>query len=69
MTPVMIDVWDHNFEDEMWKIMKVIEKYNVVGMDTEFPGIVYRPEESQYTGFTDFDYKTIKMNVDNLKMI
>jgi len=66
------DVWEENFEEEFWKVMELAEKYNVVGMDTEFPGIVYKPDENDLSHFGDpnfMNYKTIKMNVDNLKII
>lgn len=28
----IIDVWEENFEEELWKIMKLTEKYNVIAM-------------------------------------
>lgn len=52
--------------------MELIEKYNVVGMDTEFPGIVFRPDEMEMNHYNDpnlLNYTTIRMNVDNLKLI
>jgi hypothetical protein len=71
-TTAIKDVWEENFEEEIWKIMELVEKFNVIGMDTEFPGIVYRPDENEMSHFSDINlmnYKTIKMNVDNLKVI
>lgn len=58
----IVEVWEDNFEEEMEKIMKLVEKYNYVAMDTEFPGVYYQGD--QYTG-----YNLIKTNVDALKLI
>eukprot|EP00330_Aristerostoma_sp_ATCC50986_P004620 CAMPEP_0114585750 /NCGR_PEP_ID=MMETSP0125-20121206/9197_1 /TAXON_ID=485358 ORGANISM="Aristerostoma sp., Strain ATCC 50986" /NCGR_SAMPLE_ID=MMETSP0125 /ASSEMBLY_ACC=CAM_ASM_000245 /LENGTH=74 /DNA_ID=CAMNT_0001780947 /DNA_START=149 /DNA_END=373 /DNA_ORIENTATION=- len=41
---IIIDVWENNFEEELKKLMFLVEKYKIIGMDTEFPGIVYRLE-------------------------
>jgi len=67
--PIIRDVWEDNFEEEFKTIMYLIEKYNVIGMDTEFPGIVYRVNENHITSVNEIEYKTIKMNVDELKLI
>jgi len=45
------------------------ERYKIVGMDTEFPGIVYRITENAEMIPYDVEYKGIKMNVDKLKVI
>lgn len=58
----IVEVWEDNFEDEMEKIMQLIEKYKNVAMDTEFPGVYYQGD--QITG-----YNLIKTNVDALKLI
>lgn len=70
--PVIRDVWEDNFEQEIKTIMNLVEKYKVVGMDTEFPGIVYRLNENDLgsiLNYHEIEYKTIKMNVDKLKII
>lgn len=51
----------------MAKIREVIEKYPYVAMDTEFPGVVAKPVTEVYT--SDYHYKSLKVNVDMLKII
>eukprot|EP01017_Pseudomicrothorax_dubius_P018404 TRINITY_DN2036_c0_g3_i1.p1 TRINITY_DN2036_c0_g3~~TRINITY_DN2036_c0_g3_i1.p1 ORF type:complete len:362 (-),score=78.50 TRINITY_DN2036_c0_g3_i1:72-1157(-) len=58
------DVWTENFEEEMTKIMRLIDKYPYVAFDTEYPGIVFGFEDNE-----KFLYKTIKCNVDELHII
>jgi len=33
------EVFADNFEEELFKIMDLIETFNVIAMDTEFPGV------------------------------
>ena len=61
----IVDVFEDNFIYEIKRMSSFLEKYNFVAMDTEFPGIVYQLKD----WVKDFYYKTIKMNVDNLKVI
>ena len=56
----IIEVYEHNFIQEIKKICELSEDYNYIGMDTEFPGIVFSE---------NFYYKTLKKNVDKLKLI
>jgi len=62
------DVWRDNLEEEMQVIRNLITKYNYVAMDTEFPGVVARPIGS-FTTSLDFQYQTLRCNVDLLKLI
>lgn len=62
-----MNVWKHNVEEEFWKIADLIEEgYTWIAMDTEFPGIIYDYVNNNQP---DFGYRTLKMNVDNLKLI
>uniref|UniRef100_A0A7S1YCK0 poly(A)-specific ribonuclease n=1 Tax=Grammatophora oceanica TaxID=210454 RepID=A0A7S1YCK0_9STRA len=61
------NVWAENVEEEMYHIRELIEKYPYVAMDTEFPGVVARPVSETFT--TDYHYKSLKCNVDLLKII
>merc|ERR1712238_177136 len=61
------NVWAENVEEEMRNIRELVDKYPYVAMDTEFPGVVAKPVMESYT--TDYHYKSLKVNVDLLKII
>ncbi|TCD63248.1 CCR4-NOT transcription complex subunit 7 [Steccherinum ochraceum] len=64
------EVWAPNLEQEMQNIRDLIDKYNYVAMDTEFPGVVARPIGSFKTSSaSDYHYQTMRCNVDLLKII
>jgi len=62
------EVWAYNLEEEMALIRDVIEDYQYIAMDTEFPGIVARPIGS-FRSTADYHYQTLRCNVDLLKII
>ena len=62
---IIKEVYSDNLKEEIKKISSLIEEYNYIGMDTEFPGIVYNLAQIE----NDFYYKTMKKNVDSLKLI
>ena len=63
--PGIIEVYEDNFIKELKNLSRFLEEYNYIGMDTEFPGTVYCVQN-----FTkDFYYKTLKLNVNSLKLI
>ena len=59
------EVYADNLLEELRVIGDLIEEYNYIGMDTEFPGTVYNLQIMT----NDFYYKTLKINVDSLKLI
>jgi CCR4-NOT transcription complex subunit 7/8 len=61
------DVWRENMAQEFAIIREVVQKYPIVAMDTEFPGVVARPlgEFSR----TDFHFQSLRCNVDLLRVI
>lgn len=62
------DVWNHNLEEEFALIRELVDSYNYVAMDTEFPGVVLRPVGT-FKNISDYNYQTLKDNVDMLKLI
>ena len=61
----IIEVFKDNFNSEMKNLISLSNEYNYLGMDTEFPGVVY-----PLTSLTeDFYYKSLKLNVESLKLI
>ena len=63
--PGIIEVYEDNFIQEIKKISELLEEYNYIGMDTEFPGTVFSIKNM----CDDFYYLSLKTNVDNLKLI
>ena len=61
----IIEVYQDNFIKEIKRIGKYLKQYPYIGMDTEFPGIVY----PCISNASDFYYQYIKLNVDKLKLI
>lgn len=62
---LITEVWAYNLEEEFERIRDVVEHYQYIAMDTEFPGIVARPTGN----VTEYNYQTVKCNVDLLKVI
>lgn len=62
------EVYADNLDEEMAHIRKVVERYNYIAMDTEFPGIVARPV-GDHAMTADYQYQMLKCNVDLLRII
>ncbi|KAJ4845610.1 ccr4 associated factor [Turnera subulata] len=65
---IIREVWGDNLEKEIQLIQTVVDDYPYIAMDTEFPGIVCRPV-GQFKNTSEYNYKTLKDNVDLLKLI
>lgn len=63
--PIIREVYIDNFIEEIKILSNFLEKYNYIAMDTEFPGFVYQSSVNA----KDTYYRTIKTNVDKLKLI
>jgi hypothetical protein len=65
---LIVNVWQSNLQEELAKILHIVDEYPYIAMDTEFPGIVARPAGSHKTS-NDYQYQTLRTNVDLLKII
>ncbi|XP_052738176.1 CCR4-NOT transcription complex subunit 7-like isoform X2 [Bicyclus anynana] len=65
---VIRNVWNHNLHAEFHIIRKVVQKYQWVAMDTEFPGVVARPI-GEFRSTADYQYQLLRCNVDLLRII
>ncbi len=61
----IIEVYEDNFIEQIKILGTLLEDFNYIGMDTEFPGTVFHVENIT----EDFYYKSLKKNVDKLKLI
>ena len=61
----IIEVYKENFLKEIKILSELSEDYNYIGMDTEFPGTVFSINNIS----EDFYYKSLKTNVNKLKLI
>jgi len=69
VSPVIIrDVWQDTLEEEMSHIRAILEKYQWISVDTEYPGVVARPIGS-FKSTSDYHYQQLRCNVDLLKII
>ncbi|KAI3826293.1 hypothetical protein L1987_00339 [Smallanthus sonchifolius] len=71
--PIVIrSVWSYNLEPEFRLIASIIDDFPYVSMDTEFPGVVVRPNAGydyfRHQNASDH-YLLLKSNVDVLKLI
>jgi CCR4-NOT transcription complex subunit 7/8 len=62
------EVWAANLEDEFALIREFVDWYPCVAMDTEFPGVVWKPA-AQSNNQNENNYATLRINVNVLKLI
>ncbi|KAJ0733676.1 putative poly(A)-specific ribonuclease [Helianthus annuus] len=62
------ELWNDNLEEEFALIREIVDDYPYIAMDTEFPGVVLRPL-ARFKNINDYNYVTLKDNVDMLKSI
>lgn len=65
-TAVIRQVWAHNVEAELTSLSHLLDEFDHVAIDTEFPGIVVRLVSNDAH---DSTYQTLRHNVDLLKII
>ncbi|KAI0497049.1 hypothetical protein KFK09_023377 [Dendrobium nobile] len=63
------EVWDSNLAEELSLIISIVADYPFVSMDTEFPGVAVLPVVTSPTSLTEFNYQTLQLNVNILKLI
>ena len=65
-------VWAHNVEQEFALIRHAAERFPYVSMDTEFPGVIHRPNprNAHHAALTPSEnYAAVRANVDALHLI
>ncbi|NP_001312482.1 probable CCR4-associated factor 1 homolog 11 [Nicotiana tabacum] len=66
------EVWSDNLDSEFELIRKAIDQYPFISMDTEFPGVIFKPEVGSFQQNRrrhGQHYKLLKSNVDALNLI
>ncbi|GFQ06932.1 probable ccr4-associated factor 1 homolog 11 [Phtheirospermum japonicum] len=72
--PIKIrEVWSENLESEIDLISDLVDRYPYISMDTEFPGVIFKHQDSdgrlQKRQSPSDHYRVLKSNVDALKLI
>ncbi|KAK6144186.1 hypothetical protein DH2020_021006 [Rehmannia glutinosa] len=72
--PIKIrEVWSENLESEIELLSDLVDRYPYISMDTEFPGVIFKPENSTHRRprrpSPSDHYQILKSNVDVLKLI
>ena len=65
----IVDVWKDNLEEEMKNVCALVEEgYDVIAMDTEFPGIIYAIPSQQMAHVNTW-YEVLQKNVNELNLL
>ncbi|TKR75915.1 hypothetical protein L596_017136 [Steinernema carpocapsae] len=69
-TVSIVNVWNHNLEEQFAEIKKIIDHYPIIAMDTEFPGVPFKPHAFQsLKNPQEQMYRMVACNVNRLKVI
>ncbi|KDO70575.1 hypothetical protein CISIN_1g023614mg [Citrus sinensis] len=63
------EVFEFNLISEFERIRALIDRYPIISMDTEFPGVVVRPDSNIRHRDPAANYNGLKANVDLLNLI
>ncbi|KAH7991034.1 hypothetical protein HPB51_026470 [Rhipicephalus microplus] len=55
-------------EEEFCTIRRLVQRYNYIAMDTEFPGVIVQ-HVRKFKSLIDYQYQALRCNVDYLKII
>uniref|UniRef100_A0A0N4ZNB6 poly(A)-specific ribonuclease n=1 Tax=Parastrongyloides trichosuri TaxID=131310 RepID=A0A0N4ZNB6_PARTI len=64
----IINVWKWNLREEFVRINEIVQKYDYVSVDTEFPGVVATPI-GETKNKQEFNFRQLILNVAMLKLI
>lgn len=62
------DVWASDLDNAFDNIMYLVQRYTYIAIDTEFPGLVVRPENNELQA-PRYQYALVRDNVNRLKLI
>ncbi|XP_055815299.1 probable CCR4-associated factor 1 homolog 11 [Solanum dulcamara] len=70
LNPITIrEVWAQNLNSEFKDISSAIDQYPCISMDTEYPGVIFKPAGDYLMLSQEEKYELLKSNVDALNLI